>query len=88
MIGPLVDHKLKQLDNLGRAAKQLSAVQRHVKLSRRCHIAMAYIVVDIWPVHKVVFEKRPELKEFFDKMLLLYQDCQNGHAQLYINEKL
>ena len=83
-----INSKLNELTTLGSASKQLSKKKRFVPLARRCHIAMAHIVVDVLHQHEIVLKERPELRDFFDAMLLLYQDCQNGHEQLYINEKL
>lgn len=78
-------HKMQELDNLGAASKQLSRKKKNIKTVRRCHIAMAYIVSDIWPKREVVLKERPELREFFTAMLLLHRDCKNGYAQRYID---
>ena len=80
-----VNHKLNELNKLGGATKQLSKKRINQKLIKRCHIAMSYIVVEVWPIRDRVFNKRPELKNFFKAMLLLYQDCINGHMQEYID---
>lgn len=85
-VSPLfLDQKLSDLGKLGGASKQLAKRTRGKKLARRCHIAMAYIVNDIWGQRETIFETHPELKEFMEALMVLYKDCENGHAEEYIN---
>lgn len=86
-IGPLVDHKLAQLKNLGAASKQLSKAKRNKRLIRRCHIAMAFIVNEIKPAHDKILEVLPDMKELFEALMKLHEDCIRGHADAYINER-
>lgn len=85
MVGPLISQKMKQLQTLGGAAKQLSKKNGQQTLSRRCHVAMASIVNDLWDVRSHVLKAYPDYKDFFDAFMLLYRDCQNGYEEDYIN---
>ena len=86
-LGPLIDHKLYELGKLGSAAKQLATRKMHKKLARRCHIAMAFIVNDIRPVYDEVLKARPDMKDLFEALALLYKDCENGYKEHYINDQ-
>lgn len=79
--------KIAELRKLGAASKQLSKKKKNIRTVRRCHIAMAYIVNDIWPMRERVLEELPGFEEFLESLMLLYQDCENGHAQEYIKGK-
>jgi hypothetical protein len=82
-----INIKLKEFYKLGGASKQLSKRKINTKLARRCHIAMASIVNEIWPQKEDVFKIKPELREFFGAMIKLHKDCENGYTEKYINEK-